>query len=156
MNDPSVREVRLPRSWLLGAAFVAVVAWAPVLLVGDRSPGWLGLTLGIAAGCLIFLVGAWAQRVRLEGTRLSGNVLLRRSVDLSALSVLRVGGNPLPGGARSNDVAMLEDAHGGRVTIPLRNFPSDRRHQIVELLRGPVLSSDAELDEAAVELFSGS
>jgi hypothetical protein len=68
---------------------------------------------------------------------------------------MRVGGNPMPGGARSNDVAMLEDANGGRVTIPLRNFPADRRREIVEMLREPVLASDAEVDEATVALFAG-
>lgn len=153
MTDNSVREVRLPRAWLVGAALVAALAWIPVVTVGDRSTGWLGLTLGVAVGCGAFVVAAWSQRVRLDGTRLSGNVVLRRSVDLSSLATMRVGGNPLPGGARSNDVAILEDAHGGRVTIPLKNFPSDRRRQIVEMLRGPVLASDAEVDEATAELF---
>ncbi len=153
MSDSPVREVRLPRGWLVGAGLVAALAWVPVFLYADRSTGWLGLTLGVAVGCAAFVLGAWSQRVRLEGTRLSGNVLLRRSVDLSMLATMRVGGNPLPGGARSNDVAVLEDANGGRVTIPLKNFPSDRRRQIVELLRGPVLASDAEVDEATAELF---
>jgi hypothetical protein len=148
-----VREVRLPKAWIGAAVAVAVLAWIPVLLIGDRSTGWLGLTVGIATGCMLFVIGAWSQRVRLEGTRLSGNRLLRRSVDLSALATMRVGGNPMPGGARSNEVAMLEDALGGRVTIPLRNFPSDRRRRIVELLRGPVLASDAEVDEATLALF---
>jgi len=49
---------------------------------------------------------------------------------------------------------MLADAAGGRVTIPLRNFPAGRRREIVEMLRGPVLASDAELDEGAVELLA--
>ena len=79
---------------------------------------------------------------------------MRRSVDLSTLTRVRVGGNPMTGGARSNDVAMLEDAHGGRVTIPLRNFPAGPRREIVEMLRGPVLASDAEVDEATVALFA--
>jgi hypothetical protein len=50
---------------------------------------------------------------------------------------------------------MLEDTLGGRVTIPLRNYPAERRRQIVDLLRGPVLASDAEVDEATVELLAG-
>lgn len=149
------REVRLPRGWIVGASVVAALAWVPVAMVGGRSAGWLGLTLGVAVGCAIFVVGAWAQRVRLEGSRLSGNVLLRRSVDLTALTRVRVGGNPMAGGARSNDVATLEDAIGGRVTIPLRNFPSDRRREIVALLRDPVLASEADLDQGAVALFAG-
>lgn len=150
-----IREVRLPAAWIGAAAAVAVLAWIPVLLLGERSTGWLGLTAGVAVGCGAFVVAAWSQRVRLEGTRLSGNALLRRSVDLSALATMRVGGNPLPGGARSNEVAMLEDTLGGRVTIPLRNYPAERRRQIVDLLRGPVLASDAEVDEATVELLAG-
>lgn len=148
------REVRLPFAWIAAALVIAVVAWVPVVRFGGRSAGWLGLTLGIAIGCAIFVVGAWAQRVRLDGARLSGNVLLRRSVDVTALTRVRVGGNPLPGGARSNDVAMLEDMHGGRVTIPLRSFPAQRRREIVEMVREPILASDAELDEGALELFA--
>lgn len=153
VNTPPVHEVRLPASWITGAGVVAAISWLGVPLFGGRTTGWLGLTLGVAIGCTLFVIGAWAQRVRLDGTRLSGNVLLRRSVDLEALTRVRVGGNPMTGGARSNDVAMLEDADGGRVTIPLRNFPSDRRSEIVDMLRERVAASDAELDDGALELL---
>lgn len=148
------REVRLPSSWIAGAGVVAAISWLGVPLSGGHTIGWLGLTLGVAIGCTVFVIAAWAQRVRLDGDRLSGNVLLRRSVDVSSLTRVRVGGNPLPGGARSNDVMMLEDARGGRVTIPLRSFPAERRREIVEMLRGPLLASDAELDEGALELLA--
>jgi len=53
-----IREVRLPAAWIGAAAAVAVLAWIPVLLLGERSIGWLGLTAGVAVGCGAFVVAA--------------------------------------------------------------------------------------------------
>ena len=148
-------EIHLPTAWVASAAGLAGLAWVAVGLLGGHSTPWLGGTLGVAVGLTLFTVGAWSQRVRRDGTTLSGNVLLRRSVDLTALTAFRVGGNPMPGGARSNAVALLEDDHGGRVTIALRNFPVARRREIAELLRGPVEACGLELDEEARAFLEG-
>jgi hypothetical protein len=85
--------------------------------------------------------------VRLRDGRLSGHAFLRRSVDLGALTTCRVGGNTLSGGARSNEVLLLEDEHGGRVTVPLSVFPSARRSLIAGLVREPALAGGVELDD---------
>jgi hypothetical protein len=148
-------EIGLPVGWVAAAAALAAAAWAAVPIWGGRSTPWLGITVGVAVGLSLFAVGAWAQRVRLDGRTLSGNVLLRRSVDLDALTHVRVGGNPLPGGARSNDVAVLQDDRGGRVTIPLSNFPRASRARIAGLLREPVRTSGVDLDDETRVFLEG-
>ncbi|MGE5226677.1 MAG: hypothetical protein ACM3OO_07360 [Planctomycetaceae bacterium] len=140
--------VRLPLWWLVPPALLALGSWALVVAKGGRSTPWLGCSLGLAVGFTLFTAVGLGQRVRVRDGRLSGHAFLRRSVDLGALTTCRVGGNPLPGGARSNQVLLLEDERGGRVTVPLAVFPASGRAAIAALLREPVLSSGAlELDD---------
>lgn len=153
VTNPS--EVRLPRAWVLSAVAVTLASWALVAAWGGRGTPWLGCTLGLAISLTIFTTAMWGQRVRVVGRRLTGNVFRRRSVDLSALTAVRVGGNPLPGGARSNDVAFLEDAYGGRVTIPLRTFPAAKRQAIAAMLRSPVAASGVDLDDDVHAFLAG-
>ncbi|MGZ4132874.1 MAG: hypothetical protein ACXVWF_07490 [Actinomycetota bacterium] len=145
----SSTTVRLPLWWLLPPAVLAVASWALVAVKGGQSTPWLGCSLGLAVGFTLFTAVGLGQRVRMKGDRLSGHLFLRRSVDLAALKACRVGGNPLAGGARSNEVLLLEDERGGRVTVPLAVFPASRRARIAALIREPVLASGSlELDDA--------
>ena len=148
-RPPTSHNIRLPRAWVLVALALTHAAWLLVGAWGGRGTPWLGCTLGLAVSLTIFTAAMWGQRVRLDGTTLTGNVFVRREVDLAALTAVHVGGNPLPGGARSNDVVLLEDALGGRVTIPLRTFPTSRRQAIAAILRGPIEASGLELDDEA-------
>jgi hypothetical protein len=140
--------IRLPLWWLVLPAALAAASWGLVAVKGGQSTPWLGCSLGLAIGLTLFTAVGLGQRVRVKDGRLSGHAFLRRSVDLGALKTCRVGGNPLAGGARSNEVLLLEDERGGRVTVPLAVFPARRRAAIAALLREPVLGSDAlDLDE---------
>jgi hypothetical protein len=145
----SSTTVRLPPGWLLAPSALAAASWALVAVMGGRSTPWLGCSLGLAVGFTLFAAIGFGQRVRVRGTRLSGHAFLRRSVDLVALKTCRVGGNPLAGGARSNQVLLLEDMRGGRVTVPLAVFTPDRLGLIAALIREPVLASTSlDLDDA--------
>jgi hypothetical protein len=143
----TTQVVRLPAWWFGGAWALAALGWVGVAGVRGRGPGWLGVAAGIAAGLTIFAALASGQRVRVRYGRLTGHAFVPRDVDLAGLVTCRVGGNPLPGGARSNEVLFLQDRDGGRVTVPLAVFPRDRRGRIAALVREPVRAAGLELDE---------
>jgi hypothetical protein len=140
--------VRLPLWWLALPALLALGSWVLVVVKGGQSTPWLGCSLGLAIGLTVFTAVGLGQRVRVKDGRLSGHAFIRRSVHLDALKTCRVGGNPLAGGARSNEVLLLEDERGGRVTVPLAVFPTSRRAAIAALLQPVLASGSLDVDDA--------